>query len=99
MQIYFAPLEGITGYIYRNAYEDYFGGIDRYYSPFVVTRDGGIMKNKEKNDILPERNSRISLVPQLLSSHAEISAALLGRWFQRAGAQVSLAGWMICSAF
>ena len=48
MQIYFAPLEGITGYIYRNAYEDYFGGIDRYYSPFVVTRDGGIMKNKEK---------------------------------------------------
>ena len=44
-------MEGITGYIYRNAYEDYFGGIDRYYSPFVVTRDGGIMKNKEKNDI------------------------------------------------
>ena len=71
MQIYFAPLEGITGYIFRNAYEDYFGGIDRYYSPFVVTRDGGIMKNKEKNDILPEHNSRIALVPQLLTNHAD----------------------------
>lgn len=71
MQIYFAPLEGITGYIYRNAYEDYFGGIDRYYSPFVVTRDGGIMKNKERNDILPERNRGILLIPQLLTNHAD----------------------------
>lgn len=71
MRIYFAPLEGITGYIFRNAYEDFFGGIDCYYSPFVVTRDGGIMKNKEKRDILPENNKKISLVPQLLTNQAE----------------------------
>lgn len=71
MQIYFAPLEGITGYIYRNAYEDYFGGIDRYYSPFIVTGDTGIMKNKQKKDILPENNKGISLVPQLLTNRAD----------------------------
>lgn len=70
-KIYFAPLEGITGYIYRRAYEDFFGGIDRYYSPFVVTRDGGIMKDKERRDILPENNTGISLVPQLLTNQAE----------------------------
>lgn len=71
MQIYFAPLEGITGYIYRNAYEKFFGGIDRYYSPFVVTRDGGIMKNKEKNDISVAHNKAIFLVPQLLTNQAQ----------------------------
>lgn len=71
MQVYFAPLEGITGYIFRNAYQEFFGGIDCYYSPFVVTRDGGIMKNKERRDILPEHNKEICLVPQLLTNQAE----------------------------
>lgn len=70
MQLFFAPLEGITGYIYRNAYEEFFGGIDIYYSPFVVTRDRGIMKKKELRDILPENNERIKLVPQLLTNKA-----------------------------
>lgn len=70
-RIYFAPLEGITGYIYRKAYEDFFGGVDCYYSPFVVTRDGGIMKNKEKRDILPENNAGITLVPQLLTNQSK----------------------------
>lgn len=70
-RIYFAPLEGITGYIYRTTYERYYGGIDKYFSPFVVTRDGGIMKKKEMRDILPENNPGISLVPQLLTNQAE----------------------------
>ena len=71
LRIYFAPLEGITGYIFRTTYEKYYGGIDKYFSPFVVTRDGGIMKNKELRDILPENNSGIALVPQILTNQAE----------------------------
>lgn len=71
MLLYFAPLEGITGYIYRKAYDDYYGGISRYYSPFLVTRDRGIMKNKELKDILPENNEGINLVPQLLTNQSE----------------------------
>ncbi len=70
LRIYFAPLEGITGYIFRTTYEKYYGGIDKYFSPFVVTRDGGIMKNKELRDILPENNSGIALVPQILTNQA-----------------------------
>ena len=61
MQYYFAPLEGITGYLYRNIHHKHFPGIDRYYSPFVVTRDGGIMKRKELRDILPENNREVTL--------------------------------------
>lgn len=71
LPIYFAPLEGITGYIFRTTYEKYYGGIDKYFSPFVVTRDGGIMKNKELRDILPENNQGIDLVPQILTSQAQ----------------------------
>ena len=29
-----APMEGITTYIYRSTFEIYYGGIDRYYTPF-----------------------------------------------------------------
>lgn len=71
MKYYFAPLEGITGYRYRRIHRKHFPGIDRYYSPFVVTRDGGIMKDKELRDILPEYNAGICLIPQLLTNVPE----------------------------
>ena len=40
MKYLFAPLEGITGSIFRTTYDEFFGGIDAYYTPFVTTRDG-----------------------------------------------------------
>jgi len=36
MKIYMAPLEGITSYIFRNAFAKYYGGIDRYFTPFIT---------------------------------------------------------------
>ena len=71
MKIYFAPLEGITGYIYRNAYEKVYGGIDKYFAPFISPSDKCPMTNKGRKDILPENNSGINLVPQLLTCKAE----------------------------
>lgn len=71
MNYYFAPLEGMTGYRYRRIHHRHFPGMDRYYSPFVVTRDGGIMKEKELQDILPDNNENIRLIPQLLTNIAE----------------------------
>ncbi len=35
MEIYFAPLEGITGYLYRSAYRDNFSGVNKYFTPFL----------------------------------------------------------------
>ena len=71
MNIYFAPLERITGYLFRQTYEKYFGGIDRYYAPFVTMRDGGYMKKKEKWDIAPENNIGCHLVPQVMTNQAD----------------------------
>ena len=77
MRYYFAPLEGITGYIFRNAHRRYFQGVDKYYAPFISTNQNHTFSNKEMRDVLPENNEGLSLVPQLLGKVAEdfISAA------------------------
>lgn len=67
MKLYFAPLEGITGYIYRNAYEKLYGHIDKYFAPFMSPADNCAMNPKERKDVLPENNEGINLVPQILT--------------------------------
>ena len=65
---YLAPMEGITGYIYRNALRDHFGqGIKKYYTPFLVVHEKRAMSSKEINEILPEHNEGLNLVPQILA--------------------------------
>lgn len=71
MNYYFAPLEGITGHIYRNAYEKHFGVINKYFSPFITTNQHFRIQNKEKRDVLPENNQVIHLIPQILGNNAE----------------------------
>ena len=38
MKFYLAPMEGLTTYIYRTAYHHYFGGIDKYFTPFIASK-------------------------------------------------------------
>ncbi len=71
MKYYLAPLEGITTYIYRNAYHDIFQPMDKYFSPFLMPRMKKSFNNREIQDILPEHNKDVFLVPQLLTNHAE----------------------------
>lgn len=71
MKYYFAPMEGITGYIYRRAYGEFFSGIDKYFSPFIVPHTEKNFNSREKNDILPEHNEGKHLVPQILTNRAE----------------------------
>lgn len=68
MQIYLAPLEGITTYTYRKAYEQHFGGVDRYFTPFIVNKKLG---NREIQGLLPENNLNVNLIPQIMTNRAE----------------------------
>ena len=36
MNISLAPMEGITGHVYRRAHHQAFGHCDRYYTPFLT---------------------------------------------------------------
>lgn len=48
MKYYFAPLEGITGFVLRNAYNEVFGGIDKFFTPFVAPNMRAKFSPKEK---------------------------------------------------
>ncbi len=71
MKIYMAPMEGLTGYILRNAQNKHFGGIDKFFTPFITPASKGTLGAKYKRDILPENNMGISLVPQILTDSAK----------------------------
>ena len=70
MNFYFAPMEGMTGYIYRNAHHTFFDHIDKYFSPFIAANQSERFTTRELNDILPENNRGITLIPQLLTNQA-----------------------------
>lgn len=72
MRYYLAPLEGITGYIFRNTHTRLFTPADKYFSPFLVPKpnSGKQFSAKEKADILPEHNQNIHLVPQIMTNKA-----------------------------
>lgn len=72
MNIYFAPLEGITGFVLRNAYESCFPGtIDRYFAPFIAASCRKKLAARDLRDVLPENNKGICLIPQLLANKGE----------------------------
>ncbi|MDO5476202.1 MAG: tRNA-dihydrouridine synthase family protein [Eubacteriales bacterium] len=68
LRVYFAPLEGITGYSYRNVHRSFFTGIDKYYAPFVAPNYTHHFKTKEKLDVDPGNNAGVRMVPQILSN-------------------------------
>ena len=71
MNLYLAPLEGITGHIYRNALHQCFDGFDKYFIPFISPNQKGHFSTREKKDVMPEHNERMYAVPQILTNNVE----------------------------
>lgn len=71
MKFYLAPLEGITGFTYRNSYNRIFNNIDKYFTPFIVPNTSKSLKTRELRDILPENNANINVVPQILTNDSD----------------------------
>ena len=69
-------MEGLTTHTYRNLHAACFGGVDKYYSPFLAPLKqskgkGYAFKKRDLTGILPENNKGIPLVPQVLCNKAE----------------------------
>lgn len=90
MELYFAPMEGVTGYVYRNAHRAHFGGVDKYFSPFLSPNQNHRFTSKEENDVLPEHNRGIHLVPQILTNRAEDFIWAAGEMKARGYGEVNL---------
>lgn len=70
MKYYLAPMEGLTGYIYRNAYHACYHAMDKYFTPFLSPKANSKLSFRELNDILPEHNQGMYIVPQILTNQA-----------------------------
>ena len=69
MRTYLAPMEGITTYIFRNAFEKYYGGVDKYFTPFLTASH---LKGRELRDVHPDNNHVTKLVPQILVNDSQL---------------------------
>jgi len=70
-KLYLAPLRGITDYIYRNTFARYFNGFDAAVTPFIPTLKAIRAKPSHLKDVLPENNSAMPIVPQIIGNNHE----------------------------
>lgn len=68
MQLHLGPFQGITDALYRQTYQQYFSGVDKYYTPFF----GGIRSLNSKHfrsaELDPQLNEGQCLIPQILTN-------------------------------
>ncbi|MBE5905877.1 MAG: tRNA-dihydrouridine synthase family protein [Lachnospiraceae bacterium] len=70
-KLYMAPMEGVTGHIFRRAYHMHINGtMDKYFTPFLSPNQNQCMTNRERKDILPQNNPGMPVVPQILTKDA-----------------------------
>ena len=71
MRFYSAPMEGVTGWLYRGVHHRCFPGADKYFMPFLSVSQDHVFPRRELQDILPAHNEGVPAVPQLLTRRAE----------------------------
>ena len=72
MMLSLAPMEGVTGHVFRRVHAEHFGALDRYYTPFVAPpRVGSAFGGRAAKEVDPERNRGLAVVPQLLTKDAD----------------------------
>ena len=71
MQFYMAPLEGITGYVFRNTHYACFHPADKYFTPFITPGLNSKRTSKALKDVLPENNKGPFIIPQILTNRAD----------------------------
>jgi tRNA-dihydrouridine synthase len=71
IKLYLAPLRGFTDHIYRNAFARYFNGFDAAITPFIPTLKAIRAKPSHLRDVLPENNSSMAIVPQIIGNNPD----------------------------
>lgn len=73
MQLSLAPMEGIAGYAFRRVHAEFFGALDRYYTPFIspLPKVGTPFSKRNSRELDPANNQGLDVVPQLLANDAD----------------------------
>ncbi len=69
--LYLAPIRGLTDALFRDAFAGHFGGFDAAVAPFITPQKKSLYEDKQIRDVLPEHNTRLPVVPQLLHTDPE----------------------------
>lgn len=70
MKIYLAPLQGLTDWMFREAFSRHIGSFDKTFTPFVRVQNGEFYRPNQCNDLLPEHNCFQKPIPQFLGNDA-----------------------------
>lgn len=65
------PMRGFTDHIYRNTFAEHFGGFDIAVAPFIVDVAGAKIGPKHVKGLMPEDNTGMPVIPQILSKSAD----------------------------
>jgi len=68
IKIYQAPLQGFTDFTFRKVLSESFGGIDKYFVPYLSYGKGREIKRSQLKEVFPENNTGLPVVPQVLFS-------------------------------
>ena len=71
MNLYFAPMEGVTDAIYRRVHHAHFRGVRKYFMPFLSPSHSLTFNAKERFEMSPAQNAGVPAVPQILTNSAD----------------------------
>ena len=71
MDIRLAPMEGVTDAPHRRVHHRLFGGVEKYYIPFITPSIHKVFTTRDLRNIAPENNAGVPVIPQLLTKVSE----------------------------
>ena len=63
----FAPMEGLTGFVFRQVHARHFTGADDWFIPFVTPTAQPKFTDRQLRELAPEVNAGLHAIPQLLT--------------------------------
>ena len=70
--VYLAPLEGVTDAVFRQTHHSCFGGVSKYFIPFVSPTQNLVFTSRDLSAVAPEHNIGVPAVRQLLAKDAAL---------------------------
>lgn len=93
MQYYVAPMEGLTDRVWRQVHQKWFaapGAPTRYYAPFLSPPENRVLVKRKMEEVLPQNNPGLPVIPQILGKDGELAAWMIGELRKLGYAEVNL---------
>jgi len=66
-----SPLQGFTDFHFRNAFQQFYTGIDYFYAPYIRFNGKMIIKPVYQRDLQLKNNTGLTVIPQVMTCKAE----------------------------